>query len=138
MFSLELLGAVDDGLPVDVGELAGLVEAGEGLPALDGGVVGLRVPFLLGRDRIDAAVQRGGLSQQRVEFALVGPAEHIPAAVVDAEPVVFLVAAAATFDLPGPGDRLGHAAELGHRLDALVPGAASQFVFQPVSERGVL
>ena len=43
LLGLELLGPVDHGLPVDVGELAGLVEAGQHLTAVDRGVARLLV-----------------------------------------------------------------------------------------------
>ena len=134
----ELLGPVDHGLPVDLGELACLVQPGEHFAPLDRGVPRGLVPLLLGRDLAEAAGQHPGPVQQRVELALVGPAEHVPAAVVDAEPVVLLVPPTAALHLAGLGDRPGHPAELRHRLDALVVGAPAELVFQPPGERGVL
>ena len=133
----ELLGAVDHGLPVDLGEIARLVQPGEYLALFDRGVPRLLLPLLLRRDLAEAAGQHPGPVQQRVELALVGPAEHVPAAVIDAVPVVFLVPPAAAFHLPGLGDRPGHPAELRHRLDAHVVGAPVQLVLQPAGERRV-
>ena len=119
---------VDDRRPVDLGELVGLVQPGERVAPLDGGAQRLLVLASARPRRSELGGQRRCLGQQRVELALVGPAEHVAAAVVDAEPVVLLVPPAAALDLPGLGDRPRHPAELRHRLDALVVGAPGQLV----------
>ena len=137
LFGPELLDPVDYGRPVDVGELAGLVQAGQHLAAVDRGVAGLLVLSLLTGERGELGGQRFGLPEQGFELALVGPPEHVVAAVVDAVRVVLLVPAAAALELTGLGDRPGLAPELGHRLDALEVGPPGQLAFQPRGERRV-
>ena len=56
---------------------------------------------------------------ERGDLRLVRPAEHVAAAVVDAEPVVLLVALAWRLDLPGEGDRARVA-------DGTAPGCRSR------------
>src|ERR1017187_9955923 len=91
LLGLEFLNPVDQRLPVDFGELVGLVEPAEQLPALDGVIPGLRVLVLLGSDQIDLVLDCGGPSQQGVDLPLVAPAEYVGAPVVDAGAVVLLV-----------------------------------------------
>src|SRR6202043_3697803 len=128
LLGLELLGPVDHGLPVDLGELARLVQPGEDLPSLDRGVARPLVLPLLGRDLTDAGGQQLRLAAERGELALVGAAEDVPAPVVDPEPVILPVPPSAALDLAGPGDRPGQPAENRHRRDALEGRAPSELV----------
>ena len=137
LLGLQLLGPVDHGLPIDVGELAGLVQAGQHLAAVDRGVACVLVSSLLFFDPGELSCQRRGLPEQGLELALVGPAEYVLAAVVDAVPVVLLVPAAVPFELTGLGDRLGRTPELGHRLHALEVGPPGELALQPGCERMV-
>ena len=73
----ELLGPVDHGLPVDLGELVGLVQPRRAhLAPLDRASRPSRAA-VLSPDHVERALQHPGTVHQRVQLALVGPAEHI-------------------------------------------------------------
>ena len=59
-------------------------------------------------------------AEQGVDLPLVGPAEHVVAAVVDAVRSSFSCRPPLPLTCPALVIALGLAAELGHRLDALV------------------
>ena len=64
------------------------------------------------------------------DLRLIGPAQHVPAAVVDAVPVVLLVSLVA-FDLARHGDCTLFAHELLVRLTAGDVGASGQLSLEP-------
>src|SRR6266542_1625404 len=88
LFLLQLLDPVDQRRPIDLGEFAGLVQAGEHLPALDRSVSCLLVLGLLGVDRVEPALESFRPAHQGADLPLVGPAEHIRAPVIDTGPIV--------------------------------------------------
>ena len=77
------------------------------------------------------------LGPEGFDFPQVREAEHIRPAVVDGMTVVFLVAAAARLDLPGPRDGIVGAAEIAQVLRAVMRIAVREFLREPRRERAL-
>ena len=77
------------------------------------------------------------LGLECLDFPQVREAEHIRPAVVNRMAVVFLVAAAARLDLPGPRDGVVGAAEVAQVLRAVMRVAVRELLRKPRRERAL-